>query len=304
MNPYYTDYSEYLERLFGAGKVQKLSVNLGSTCPNRDGTKGVGGCIYCNNSSFSPGYTQEGSGVSAQIEAGRRFFGRKYPQMRYLVYFQSFTNTYGDSGKLLETFRQSAFASPDIVGIIIGTRPDSISDEQLEALAAINKERRVIIEYGAETSHDATLRRINRNHSWAEVCDAVERTSGLGLSCGLHLIAGLPGERREDVMQTVEESVKLPVDTLKLHQMQVVKGTRLEQLYAAGAADLWEFTLEEYLELCVEIVSKVPRRIAIERFLSQSPPGMLIHPRWGLKNYEFTHKLLALLEEKNVRLKQ
>lgn len=294
MNPYYTDYSEYLQRLFGEGKVQKLSVNLGSTCPNRDGTKGVGGCIYCNNSSFSPGYTQEGADVSAQIEAGRRFFGRKYPQMRYLVYFQSFTNTYGDSGELLETFRQSAFASPDIVGIIIGTRPDSISDEQLEALAEINKYRRVIIEYGAETSHDATLRRINRNHSWAEVCDAVERTSGLGLSCGLHLIAGLPGERREDVMRTVEESVKLPIDTLKLHQMQVVKGTRLEQLYAAGAADLWEFTLEEYLELCVEIVSKVPRRIAIERFLSQSPPGMLIHPRWGLKNYEFTHKLLAL----------
>lgn len=296
MNPYYTDYAEYLRRLFPDFKVQKLSVSGGMSCPNRDGSIGTGGCIYCDNRSFSPAYTAGAQTVAGQIEAGRQFFGRKYPEMKYLAYFQSFTNTHAPADRLRRLY-QEALEQEDVVGLIIGTRPDCLPPETVSLLAGLAEEHPVIVELGAESSHDATLRRINRGHDWRCVTDAVERLAAAGISTGLHLIAGLPGEKTEDILTTADRVGMLPVDTVKFHQMQVIRGTRLHELYERGEADIIEWTADEYLDLCVELIRRLPRRIAIERFVSQAPPGMLVAPSWGLKNYQFTNLLMERLKK-------
>ncbi len=291
MNPYYKDYSEYLQEFFPGIKVQKISVNAGFSCPNRDGTISRGGCIYCLNDSFTPGYCMEGSNsVTAQIAKGKQFFARKYPSMKYLAYFQSFTNTFA-SPETLEPLYREAMATEDIVGIVVGTRPDCLPQPTVEMLGRLGQELPVFVELGAESSHDATLQRINRGHYWKSVEDAAMRLNDTGLHVGVHFIAGLPGERRNDILQTIERVCSLPIESIKLHQMQVLRSTPLAHLYKEGQADLWEFSAEEYMDLCTEIIQMVPRQICIERFLSQAPPDMLIYPKWGLKNHEFVNLL-------------
>lgn len=281
----YTDYSDYLSRFF-TGKVQKITVNARFSCPNRDGTKGRGGCAYCNVASFSPSLTAAEASVTEQLEAGRRFFARKYPEMTYLAYFQSYTNTYADADRLVTLYRE-ALAAPGVVGLIIGTRPDMMPSQLLDRLGEMARDHYIMVEYGAESSHDSTLAAVNRCHSWHDVVDAVERTAAKGIHVGLHLIMGLPGESREMMMETVDRCCALPVDVLKIHQLQVLQGTPL----AARAEEVETFALEDYLELCVDIVRRVPRSIAIERFTSSAPSDMLIAPRWGLKNHEFVNLL-------------
>lgn len=281
----YTDYSTYLARHF-SGKMQKLTVNARFTCPNRDGTKGHGGCIYCNNHSFSPMAGGEDEPVEVQLERGKRFFARKYPGMRYLAYFQSYTNTYDDPGKLMKLYR-AALAVDGVDGLIIGTRPDTVPQPLLDKLAPLAREHYIMIEFGAESAHDETLKRVNRCHSWADTSDAVTRTAAAGIHVGLHLIMGLPGETRAMMLDTVERCCRLPIDVLKIHQLQIIKGTAL----AASGNYPELFTVDDYLDLCVEIVKKVPETIAIERFTSSAPEDMLIAPRWGLKNYEFVNLL-------------
>lgn len=294
MNPFYKDYAEYLSEIFPGKKVQKISVNAGFTCPNRDGTIGTGGCIYCNNSSFSPAYCLSGDHSPArQIEDGKRFFAKKYPDMRYLAYFQSFTNTYGrDPGQLLSLWEEAA-ACKGVVGLIIGTRPDTLDDETIKAAALISHRIPVIFEIGAETSSDNTLRLINRGHTWNDVADTAYRLKKAGLHCGLHLIAGLPGEDTSRALRTIDDACSLPIDSIKLHQLQILRNTPLADMYEKGQSGVIPFSLEEYLDFCMEVIRKVPRTIAIERFLSQAPPDMIIAPRWGLKNHEFTNMLLS-----------
>ncbi|MBP2690759.1 MAG: TIGR01212 family radical SAM protein [Muribaculaceae bacterium] len=294
MNPFYRDYGDFLAGHFDF-KVQKLTVDAGFTCPNRDGSLGRGGCIYCNNSSFSPTTGSEGRSVSEQLADGKRFFAAKYPNMRYLAYFQSYTSTYGDIDRLLGFYRE-ALAVDDVVGIVIGTRPDCMPQPLLEALAEINRHYKVFIEYGAETSHDSTLRAINRCHDWATTVDAVRRTADAGIPVGLHLILGLPGENVDMMLETVDRVSALPIDTVKFHQLQIVRGTRLAADYLAGRADLRIFDIDEYVALCARIVRRLRKDIAIERFVSQSPDRLLIAPRWGLKNYQFTNLLHKYLE--------
>ncbi|MBD5213318.1 MAG: TIGR01212 family radical SAM protein [Bacteroidales bacterium] len=289
----YTDYSAYLSRYF-SGKMQKLTIDARFTCPNRDGSKGRGGCIYCNNHSFSPSVAREDVPVADQLEAGKRFFGRKYPDMRYLAYFQSYTNTYDSPQKLMRLYRE-ALAVDGIEGLIIGTRPDCVSDELLSDLSALAREHYVMIEYGAESSHDETLLRVNRCHTWADTVSAVRRTTEAGIHVGLHLIMGLPGETRQMMLDTVSACCRLPIDVLKLHQLQVIKGTRLSQM----ADGLRLFTVEEYLDLCVDVVRLVPEHIAIERFTSSAPRELLIAPRWDLKNYEFVNLLKNRLKNED-----
>ena len=281
----YTDYATYLSRHFD-GKVQKLTINTGSGCPNRDGTKGRGGCTYCNNASFSPAIGAAGESVTSQLEAGKRFFARKYPDMRYLAYFQSYTNTYGNPDELMKQYRE-ALSVDGVVGLIIGTRPDMLPDELLTQLGQLAQTRDVMIEFGAESSHDATLERVNRCHTWADTIDAVNRAADAGLHVGLHLIMGLPGETREMMLETVRRVTSLPVDVVKLHQLQVLRGTRM----ALEADTIDTFTVDEYIDLCCDIVRLIPPYIAIERFTSSAPSDMLIKPRWGLKNYQFTNLL-------------
>ena len=295
-NPYFKDYADFLSERFD-GKVQKITINAGFTCPNRDGTLGRGGCTYCNNSSFSPMTGADVRSVSRQIEDGKRFFAKKYPEMRYLAYFQSYTNTYGETERLMSLYSE-ALSDSDVVGLIIGTRPDCMPDSLLSRLAGLNKSKTVIIEYGAESSHDSTLAAVNRCHDWATTVDAVMRTHQVGLAVGLHFILGLPGETHDMMMTTVDRASRLPIDCIKFHQLQIVRGTRLASDYLSGRHPLTLFDVDEYIDLCVEIVSRIRKDIAIERFVSQSPDNLLIAPRWGLKNYEFTHKLFNALAHK------
>lgn len=295
-NPFYTTYSQYLSGIFPNCKVQKLSLNANLSCPNRDGFIGSGGCIYCNNASFNPSYCQLGTDISNQIKAGRDFFGRKYPDMKYLAYFQAYTGSHGKIEKLLSLYHE-ALSCEGIVGLIIGTRPDCMPDYLLKELAKINSTTPVIIEFGAESMHDTTLSFINRRHTSAQTVDAVRRTAEAGISCGLHLIAGLPGETHDDIIETVRKCCKLPIDTLKIHQLQIICNTELARLYESDDIGIHIMELDEYINLCIRIITEVPRHIAIERFVSQCPPELLIAPKWGLKNYQFVNLLHKRMTE-------
>lgn len=288
-------YSEYLSDIFPGIKVQKISVDAGFTCPNRDGTISYGGCIYCRNDSFSPSYCNSSESVTTQLENGKKFFSRKYPEMKFLAYFQSYTGTYNKEIEQLEKLYSEALKVKDIIGLVVATRPDCIPKEIINLLSNLNKEKPVFIELGVETSHDKTLRLINRNHTWNDVLNATERIGSNNLHCGIHLIAGLPGENREMILETIDKVVKLPIETIKLHQLQVLKETELLKRIQNGEMTVEDYTLEEYLQLCAEIIKRVPENIVIERFLSQSPPDMVISPSWGLKNYQFMSKLAKLL---------
>lgn len=294
MKKLYRDFADFLSEHFG-GKVQKIAVNAGFTCPNRDGTKGTGGCTYCNNQSFNPGYCAPSLSVSEQLEQGKAFFGRKYPEMKYLAYFQAYTNTHSDDIDRLVGLYREALEVTDVVGLIIGTRPDCMPQALLDRLTQLSGW--VMVEYGAESASDETLVRVNRCHTWADTADAVRRTHEAGLPCGLHLIMGLPGEDEAKMLATIDRVNELPVDTVKIHQLQLIRGTRMARDVEAGLYDIPRFTAEEYIELCVKLLRRLRPDIAVERFVSQSPPDLLIYPRWNLKNYQFTNLLHKRLGE-------
>lgn len=298
-NKGYKDFGDFLREHF-CGKVQKISINAGFTCPNRDGTKGRGGCTYCNNQTFNPEYCKNGTSISAQLEEGKRFFARKYPEMKYLAYFQAYTNTYAETSRLKAMYEE-ALAVDDVVGLIIGTRPDCMPDELLDYLAEMSKRVFVLVEYGVESSNDQTLKVINRGHSWNDTIDAVERTASQGILCGAHIILGLPGEGVPEIIATAEAMSKLPIDTIKLHQLQLIKGTRLAGQVACGEVQVQQWSAVEYIEVCLEFIKHLSPNIAIERFVSQSPAELLISPRWGLKNYEFTNLLNRRVKELGVK---
>lgn len=279
---------------FPGHKVQKISINAGFSCPNRDGSIGTGGCIYCDNTSFTPTYCFSADSVARQLESGKAFFARKYPEMKYLAYFQSFSNTYGDVSRLRSLYLEAAGVE-DVVGIIVGTRPDMLDDGVVEMLAELRRNTEVMVEIGAESSFDETLRLVNRGHSWSDVEEAVKRLAAVGIPVGLHLIAGLPGETREMTLQTVAKAVALPIESIKLHHLQILSGTPLERMWRSGEIEVASFTVEEYLDLCRRVVEIVPRHIAIERFLASAPPGKVVSPRWNLKNYQFVNRLNLLL---------
>lgn len=289
------DYGDFLREQFPY-KVQKISVNAGFTCPNRDGTKGRGGCTYCNNRTFNPEYCRPVLTVTEQLEQGKRFFGRKYKDMRYLAYFQAYTNTYGDEEQLMRRYEE-ALNVPDVVGVVIATRPDCVSDTLLERLAELRRRAWVMVEYGAETACERTLRLINRCHTWTETVDAVERTAAAGIECGAHFILGLPGEDEDTMMRTVEAINGLPLSTVKFHQLQVIRGTELARQLQAGEVEVIRWTAEEYAQVCARVLQRLRPDIAVERFVSQSPAELLIFPRWGLKNYQFANLLRKMEPE-------
>lgn len=297
----YRDYADYLAERF-EGKMQKLTINAGFSCPNRDGTIGRGGCAYCNNASFSPAVG--GDSVAEQLEHSKQFFARKYPHMRYIAYFQSYTNTHGDLERLISLYNE-ALSVNGVEALIIGTRPDCVSPALLDALAEINRRHRVIMEYGAESANDTTLQRVNRCHSWHDVENAVDMTRDRGMEVGLHFILGLPGESYTMMMHTIDAINVIKPETVKFHQLQIVKGTTLARQLETGemsfkpfdtasnftANEIPQFTIDQYVGLCSDIINRLDGSIAIERFVSQSPAGLLISPRWGLKNYQFTNLL-------------
>lgn len=292
----YTDFSVFLKSYFDV-KVQKLSVHAGFSCPNRDGRLGYGGCTYCNNQTFNPAYCGGHDSVAAQLEAGKRFFSRKYPQMMYLAYFQAYTNTYAGLPRLRELYEE-ALGVEGVVGLVIGTRPDCVSDELLDYLAELHHKAFVLVEYGMEATSDEVLRRINRGHTYACAAEAVRRTARRGIPVGAHLIMGLPGLTAEQMARQALTLSELPLDTLKLHQLQIVRGTVMAKEYEAFPGRFHLFSPEEYAELIVDFLEYLRPEIAVERFVSQSPKELLLAPDWGLKNYEFVTLVRRRLEER------
>lgn len=295
MKPY-REFGDFLKGIF-PGKVQKISINAGFTCPNRDGRKGWGGCTYCNNQTFSPEYCHTEKTVSEQLEEGVRFFSRKYPEMQYLAYFQAYTNTYGELDSLIKKYEE-ALSYPGVVGLIVGTRPDCVPDALLDYFQELSKEKFVMVEYGMESTLDRTLQRINRGHTQAESEAAIFHTAERGIYTGAHLILGLPGESREEILHHATVLSALPITTLKLHQLQLIKNTRMARQYAEQPEEFHLYSADEYIELVIDFLEKLNPSIVVERFVSQSPKELLIAPDWGLKNFEFTAKVNKRIAER------
>lgn len=295
---HYNDFGHWIRQQFPY-RVQKLSVDAGFSCPNRDGRISTGGCVYCNNKTFNPSYCDRSKSITAQLTEGKTFFARKYPTMKYLAYFQAFTNTYDSLDKLKEKYEE-ALSVEDIVGLVIGTRPDCMSDELLDYLEDLNRRVFVLVEYGIESTNDETLRRINRGHDFACTKRIVEKTAERGILCGGHIIMGLPGEKREDIIRQAPVISSLHLNILKIHQMQIIRDTPLAQQYLFDPTICQLYDVDEYIRLIGDYLPYLRKDLILERFVSQSPKALLIAPQWGLKNHEFTDRLNKYLAEHHI----
>lgn len=290
----FNSYSGYFRRLTG-GRLQKVTINAGFTCPNRDGTVGAGGCTFCNNEAFTPSYCMRGDSVARQIEEGIEFHRRRYRNAgKFLAYFQSFSNTYAPLERLREIYAE-ALAFPEIAGIIIGTRPDCVDDEKLDFFAELAQDKYVAVEYGVESCYDETLRYVNRGHDFACAEEAIRKTAGRGIHTGAHFILGLPGETEEMLVSQTDRINSLPLTTVKFHQLQIFKGTAMEQDYAAHP-DRYVFRgLPEYIDMFIEILRRMRPGLIVERFASEAPPRYHSGPNWGLVRNE---ALLSMLDKR------
>jgi len=297
MEARYLNYNQILKTEFSE-RVQKISINAGFTCPNRDGSKGTGGCTYCNNQTFSPEYCTSNKSVHDQVEEGIAFFHHKYKAQLYLAYFQSYTNTY-DSLDNLKSIYEEALSYPNVIGLVVGTRPDCVSEELLDYFAGLAKKYYVMIEYGIESTRDETLLFINRGHDYACAEKAIRDTASRGIRVGAHIILGLPGEERETILSHADILSQLPISVLKIHQLQLVRGTKMALQFSEHPEWFHLYTANEYIDLAIDFVERMNPDIAIERFVSQSPKELLIAPEWGLKNFEFTAKIEKRLTERD-----
>lgn len=282
----YNDFGTWL-RLQFPFKVQKISVDGGFTCPNRDGRLGYNGCSFCDNKTFSPDYCRD-AGISEQLEKGKQFFARKYPDMKYLAYFQTYTNTYAPLDTLRRKYEE-ALEVENVVGIVIGTRPDCIDDKLLDYLAELARQTFVIVEYGIESTNDKTLEEINRGHTFECSRKAIDSTVSRGIITSGHVILGLPGENDTECIKQADTLSSTGLNILKIHQLQIIKGTRMAEEYKHNPFHL--YTPQEYIALLAKYIQHLRPDIVLDRFTSQVPSNMLIAPRWGLKNHEFADML-------------
>ena len=269
----YNDLSTFLSLHFPF-KVQKISINAGFTCPNRDGSIGYGGCTYCNNQTFNPAYCHTDKSQASDVYKRQELEELKH---KY----------------------EEALTVADVVGLVIGTRPDCMPDDLLDYLEELNKRIFVLIEYGIESTDDETLKRINRGHIFAQAEEAVVRTAQRGIPVGGHVILGLPGEEREALIRQAERLSRLPLTTLKLHQLQLIKGTRMASEYEKTPELFHLYSVDEYIDLVIDYIEHLRPDLVLERFVSQSPKELLIAPDWGVKNYEFTEKVKKRMRERN-----
>jgi radical SAM protein (TIGR01212 family) len=289
----FNSYSEYIKKRFG-GRVQKVTVDAGFTCPNRDGTRGTGGCTYCDNRGFNPSYCDPGKTITQQIQKGIEFHAGRYRRAKkFLVYFQPFSNTYAPLDVLKEKYSE-ALSFPGVAGLVIGTRPDCVDDEKLEYLAALAEKWYIQVEYGVETHNNETLIRINRGHDAGLAERVIRRTHDYGISTGAHYIFGLPGESTEEMFRTGEVISRLPLDTVKFHQLQIVKGTRMEKQFNDDPAAFHSFTLYGYIDFIIRFIEKLNPSVVIERFTSEMPPRFLSGTNMGLIRYD---EVLRRIEE-------
>lgn len=296
MEKSYKDFGLWIKEIIGQ-KVQKISIDAGFSCPNRDGRVGWGGCTFCDNTTFSPAYCSGEKTVTEQLSEGKAFFKRKYPEMKYLAYFQSYSNTYGSLSHLKSIYEE-ALADGDVVGIVIGTRPDCVSDELLDYLGQLAKRTFVLVEYGVESVSDDVLKRVNRGHDFQCALDAIRETSKRGIHVGAHIILGLPGEDDEENIRGIRQLHDSGMKLLKLHQLQIIRGTQMAAEYAENPFPL--YSADEYIRAIIRYISELPDDIVYDRFVSQSPPGKVLAPSWGLKNHEFVDKLRKALRSNDL----
>lgn len=307
----YNSFVGYFKRRYGE-RLQKIVLDAGFTCPNRDGKVGRGGCTYCDNAAFHPAYSTAGKSLHQQMDEGIEFHKVRYRTTEhYLAYFQSFSNTYAPLSRLRELYEE-ALGHPDVVGIVIGTRPDCVDEEKLDYLADLSQGKVltgwsrsiasqvrtapiVIVEYGVESCYDRTLLRINRGHDFETARRAITMTAERGLDVGAHFILGLPGESVQMMLDSCALINSLPLRSVKFHQLQIVKGTRMEKEYAECPEDFVRFSLEEYLDFFVDMLERLRPDLFIERFVGEVPPRFVNETPWGLiRNVE----LLRLLEQR------
>lgn len=296
-NPY-NDYSSFIKKKFPF-RVQKISVNGGFSCPNRDGTTGRGGCTYCNNYTFHPDYCKAGKNVEQQLNEGINFFKERYKAQKYLAYFQAYTNTYADIEHLKKLYTD-ALKHPLVIGLVVATRPDCINNQIIELLKSLSEKYYIVLEFGIESTHNPTLKHINRGHTFEASQNAIQLAANAGLHTGGHIILGLPNENREIMLSHAKKLSDLPLQTLKLHHLQINKATVMEKQYAKLPNDFQLFTPQSYLSLVVEFLELLSPAIVVERFLSESPRQLLIAPRWnGPKNFEFVERVKKELSKQN-----
>jgi len=296
-NRRFNSYSEYFKRTLGE-RVQKVTIDAGFTCPNRDGSKGTGGCTYCNNDAFNPSYCTPEKSIKQQIEEGIEFHINRYRRAKnYLAYFQSYSNTYAPLSKL-KTIYNEALNIPGVVGLVIGTRPDCIDDKKLEYFKELSRSHYIIIEYGVESCYNKTLERINRGHTFEQSVETIEKTKQMGIKTGAHFIIGLPGESKEEILNEAKIISSLPLDTIKFHQLQIIKGTAMEKEFNEHPENFTFFELPEYIDFFIQFIERLNPSFVIERFAGEVPPRFLAGPGWGLiRNDQILVKFEKRLEE-------
>jgi len=295
----FNSYAQYFKNIFGE-RVQKLSIDAGFTCPNRDGEVARGGCTYCNNESFNPSYCSPDKAVAQQITEGISFHSNRYRRAeKYLAYFQAYSNTYKPLNELKEIYSQ-ALNVEGVVGLVIGTRSDCIDEQKLEYFAELSKSKYVIIEYGIESTYDESLKLMNRGHDFESVKKAIQLTHDYGIHVGGHMMFGLPGESTKMMMDQVETLNKLPLNTIKFHQLQIIIDTAMAKDYKLHPENYNFFTLESYIGFIVDFVEKLNPKFVIERFAGEVPPRFLAGPTWGnVRNDQILNKIEKELESRD-----
>jgi radical SAM protein (TIGR01212 family) len=295
----FNSYAEYFRKEFGT-RVQKLSIDAGFNCPNRDGYVGKGGCTYCDNDAFNPSYCNPEKSISQQIREGIEFHEVRYRRAsKYLAYFQPYSNTYAPVDKL-KTVYNEALSFENIIGLVIGTRPDCINSEKLEYFMELSKKHYIILEYGIESCYDRTLLHVNRGHTFAQSVKVLKETADAGIKTGVHMIFGLPGESKTEMLAEAAILSELPINTIKFHQLQILKNTRISEEFKSRPSDFVIFTLKEYIEFIIDFVENLNPSFVIERFAGEVPPRFLDGPGWGLiRNDQVLNLIEKRMTERN-----
>ncbi|UCH13642.1 MAG: TIGR01212 family radical SAM protein [Bacteroidales bacterium] len=297
-NRRFNAYTNYLRKQFGC-RVQKVSIDAGFTCPNRDGTKGTGGCTFCNNDAFNPSYCKAEKSIRQQILEGIQFHETRYKTAnKYLAYFQAYSNTYKPLRQLKEIYNQ-ALNNDRVVGLVIGTRPDCVDNEKLKYFKVLSENFYIVVEYGIESCNNNTLKRINRGHTFEETVKAINDTVAMGIRTGAHMIFGLPGESREEMLNSAKIISKLPLSNIKFHQLQIVKDTAIAEEYKRNPGEFNIFDINEYLDFMVGYVELLNPAFIVERIAGEVPPEYNMGIKWGLRYDQVLEKFEKKLEERN-----
>jgi len=295
-NRRFNSYPDYLRKIFG-NRVQKVTLDAGFTCPNRDGTKGKGGCTFCLNDAFNPSYCSPDKPIGQQIREGIEFHGKRYRRAtQYLAYFQAYSNTYLPLARLKQLYDE-AMAHDAVAGLVIGTRPDCVDNEKLDYFAQLSEKTYLILEYGVESVYDNTLQRINRGHTFADSVNAIKDTARRGIKTGCHMIIGLPGETPEQIIDSASVLSSLPLTTIKFHQLQIFRGTQMEKEYRENPGEFRLFSPDEYLSFMAEYIIRLNPGFVIERIAGETPPRYAAVNRWGPRYDEILLRFEKNLEK-------